>query len=80
MADQSKAVFYMMLSVASLSLMQFFINLSGEHGDVFLPVVGWRPIQDLIFPLSLWDVRCWLQSVRGSVILCCDISENMSMA
>lgn len=38
MADKSKAVFYMMLSVASLSLMQFFINLSGEHGDVFLQV------------------------------------------
>lgn len=38
MADKSKAVFYMMLSVASLSLMQFFINLSGEGGDVFLQV------------------------------------------
>lgn len=38
MADKSKAVFYMMLSVASLSLMQFFINLSGENGDVFLQV------------------------------------------
>ena len=38
MTDKSKAVFYMMLSVASLSLMQFFINLSGEHGDVFLQV------------------------------------------
>lgn len=38
MTDKSKAVFYMMLSVASLSLMQFFINLSGEDGDVFLQV------------------------------------------
>ena len=38
MMEKSKAVFYMMLSVASLSLMQFFINLSGEHGDVFLQV------------------------------------------
>ena len=38
MTDRSKAVFYMMLSVASLSLMQFFINLSGEDGDVFLQV------------------------------------------
>ena len=38
MTDKSKAVFYMMLSVASLSLMQFFINLSGEEGDVFLQV------------------------------------------
>lgn len=38
MTDKSKAVFYMMLSVASLSLMQFFINLSGEGGDIFLQV------------------------------------------
>ena len=38
MTDRSKAVFYMMLSVASLSLMQFFINISGEDGDVFLQV------------------------------------------
>ena len=38
MMEKSKAVFYMMLSVASLSLMQFFINLSGEYGDVFLQV------------------------------------------
>ena len=38
MADKSKAVFYMMLSVISFSLMQFFINLSGEDGDVFLQV------------------------------------------
>lgn len=38
MRDKSKAVFYMMLSVISFSLMQLFINLSGEDGDVILQV------------------------------------------
>ncbi len=38
MTDKSKAVFYMMLSVVSFSLMQFFINLSGDDGDVILQV------------------------------------------
>ena len=38
MANKSKAIFYMMLSVACLSFMQFFINLSGEACSVFLQV------------------------------------------
>lgn len=38
MAEKSKAIAYMLLSVANFSLMQLFVNLSGEQGDIYLQV------------------------------------------